>query len=87
MVAESRIAERLGWIGGEVVDRLTRLLERFGLPVAAPALDPDSLLAAMRRDKKNRAGKLRFVLPRSIGQVELTDAAADADIRAALALL
>ena len=27
----------------------------------------------MGRDKKNRLGKIRFVLPRSIGQTELTD--------------
>ena len=29
----------------------------------------------MGRDKKNRGGRIRFVLPRSIGRVELTDAA------------
>jgi 3-dehydroquinate synthase len=87
MVAESRLAERLGWIGPGVVDRLTRLLERLGLPVTAPGLDPERLLGAMRGDKKNRAGKVRFVLPRSIGTVELTDAAGAADVRAVLACL
>jgi 3-dehydroquinate synthase len=85
MVAESRLAERLGWIDGDVVDRLRRLLERFGLPLSAPELDPERLLDAMRRDKKNRAGRLRFVLPRSIGKVELTEAVGDNDVRAVLA--
>ena len=28
----------------------------------------------MSRDKKNQQGKIRFVLPRAIGRVELTDA-------------
>jgi 3-dehydroquinate synthase len=87
MVAESRLAHRLGWIGPDVVDRLARLLERFGLPTTAPGLDPARLLEAMGLDKKNRDGRLRFVLPRSIGDVELTDAAGDADVRAVLSAL
>ena len=41
----------------------------------------------MGRDKKNRGGRVRFVLPRSIGRVELTDAAGEADVRAVLATL
>ena len=36
MVAESRLAQRSGWITAEVVARQSRLLERFGLPVVAP---------------------------------------------------
>ena len=85
MVAEARLAERLGWIGADAVDRLIRLLERFGLPTSAPGLDRrEALVAAMARDKKNRGGKIRFVLPRSIGKVELTDAASLDDVRAVL---
>jgi 3-dehydroquinate synthase len=84
MVAESRLAHRLGWIGPDVVDRVARLLERFGLPTTAPGLDPEGLLQAMGLDKKNRDGRIRFVLPRSIGHVELTDAASEADVRAVI---
>jgi len=81
MVAECRLAERLGWIGPDATARLVALLERFGLPVAAPGLDPDALIDAMGRDKKNRGGRIRFVLPRAIGRVELTDEADEGDIR------
>jgi 3-dehydroquinate synthase len=87
MVAECRLAHGLGWIGSDVVDRVIGLLERFGLPTSAPGLDPVRLIEAMGRDKKNRNGRLRFVLPRSIGRVELTDAAGEADVRAILATL
>ncbi len=86
MVAESRLAERLGWIGPDVTGRLVALLGRFGLPVAAPGLDLDALFYAMGRDKKNRGGRIRFVLPRSIGRVELAEAP-EAEIRAALAAM
>ena len=85
MVAESRLAERIGWVGPEVTARLVALLRRFGLPVSAPGLDPTALLEAMSRDKKNQKGKTRFVLPRLIGRVELTDVPAEDDVRAVLA--
>jgi 3-dehydroquinate synthase len=87
MVAEARLAEQLGWIGPEAVLRLRQLLQRFGLPTTAAGLDCEQLLAAMERDKKNRGGKIHFVLPRSIGQVEVTDCAGLEQIRSVLAAL
>ena len=56
------------WTAGPVTH------ERFGLPIAARARSR-RLMSAMSRDKKNRLGRIRFVLPRSIGKVEFTDAA------------
>jgi 3-dehydroquinate synthase len=87
MVAESRLAERIGWVGPEVTARIKNLLERFGLPTTASGLAPDAILDAMSRDKKNQKGKIRFVLPKKLGHVELTDLPSDSDIRAALAEL
>jgi 3-dehydroquinate synthase len=84
MVAESRLAQRLGWITPDVVDRQARLLERFGLPVSAPGLDLLKLKHAMGRDKKNRLGKIRFVLPREIGHVEVTDSPGEDALQAVL---
>lgn len=85
MVAEARLAERLGWIGPEIPARIERLLTAFGLPTEVGDLNHDALLSAMTRDKKNRDGKTRFVLPRAIGRVELTEAD-EADIRAILSV-
>jgi 3-dehydroquinate synthase len=45
------------------------------------------LFLAMHRDKKNQRGRIRFVLPRELGTVELTDLPQEADIRAALSTL
>jgi 3-dehydroquinate synthase len=81
MIAECRLAERLGWIAPEMTARLTNLIERFGLPTAASGLDPDALLEAMTRDKKNQKGRIRCVLPHGIGHVELTDTPIEGDIR------
>ncbi|MGH6783546.1 MAG: 3-dehydroquinate synthase family protein, partial [Sphingomicrobium sp.] len=71
MVAASRLAERLGRVPADVTERQVRLLERFGLRTAAPGLNTNGLLDAMRHDKKAQAGRIRFVLPARIGAVEL----------------
>jgi 3-dehydroquinate synthase len=84
MVAECRLAERIGWVGAEATSRLSALLEALGLPTAMPELDPDELLAAMTLDKKNQGGRIRFVLPTRMGRVELTDTPSEADLRAVL---
>ena len=84
MVAECRLAERLGWIRRDITARLIALLGRLGLPVAAPGLELDAILDAMGRDKKNAGGKTRFVLPRELGRVELTDSADRRDVAACL---
>jgi 3-dehydroquinate synthase len=84
MVVECLLAERLGWIDEAMTRRVARLLDRFSLPTSCGDLSTDDLIEAMSRDKKNRGGKIRFVLPRRIGQVELTDACVEEDIRAAL---
>lgn len=84
MVAESRLAEKLGWIDSSVTGRLVSLLRRFQLPTDASGLDLDLLFAAMGRDKKNEGGQIRFVLPREIGRVELTGAP-EVEIRGVLA--
>ncbi len=86
MAAAARLAERLGRIGHDVVARQDRLLDALGLPRVAPdAGTVEQLLAIMARDKKSVGGRLRFVLPSRIGQVELVDAIDPAAVREVLA--
>jgi len=87
MHCAARLAESLGRIGPDVVDRQRRLLEALRLPLAAPAIgsSPDSLIAIMLRDKKSVAGTLRFVLPSRIGRVDLVDGIDVAAVRRVLA--
>jgi 3-dehydroquinate synthase len=77
MVCASRLAERLGQVSAEVTQRQVRLLEHFQLPTEIKSPDESSssadLLAVMRRDKKARAARLRFILPRRIGEAALFD--------------
>lgn len=74
MICASRLAERLGLIKHDVTHRQVELLERFGLPTAPlPEWSNDTMIEAMRRDKKAENGRLRFVLPVDVGQVVVRD--------------
>ncbi|SOD56403.1 3-dehydroquinate synthase [Pseudoxanthomonas wuyuanensis] len=85
MVLAARLSADLGMAPAADTERLETLLQAFGLPTAIPAgLAPDALLARMRLDKKNQAGRLRLVLWRGIGQAEVV---ADVDEQPVLAVL
>lgn len=71
MVAACYAAVRQGMMPAADADRVTSLLEQAGLPVRGSKVPPEAALAAMRGDKKARAGELRFVLPTGLGRVEL----------------
>ena len=55
------------------VERQQQLLAALGLPTAVPAVDHEALLAAMQHDKKVEHGRLRFVLAKGIGKVEVVE--------------
>jgi 3-dehydroquinate synthase len=85
MACAARLAADRGLIGADVCDRQRQLLEKFFLPVAPRAeWEADELLAAMRRDKKNLAGRLRFILPLRLGEVAAFDDVSDNEVVAAL---
>src|SRR5438067_3931172 len=84
MVCASRLAERRGLIPAEVTQRQLSLLHDFELPVAPLAWPVEELLSVMRSDKKNVAGRLRFVLPTRLGEVRLFDDVPEADVREVL---
>jgi 3-dehydroquinate synthase len=84
MICASRLAERLGRIDPELTHRLQRLLETFDLPTAPERWPAEQLLATMRSDKKALAGRLRFVLPRCLGEVEMVDEVPEAEVVAVL---
>jgi hypothetical protein len=61
------LAERLGMLEPADARRQDALLGRLGLPLRAPGLDPASLWAPLRRDKKARQAGLRWVLLQRLG--------------------
>ncbi|HEX5340188.1 MAG TPA: 3-dehydroquinate synthase [Gammaproteobacteria bacterium] len=69
MMLAAALSVRIGWLSAAEYRRISRLLERAGLPVKAPdTLAPADFMQHMQRDKKVRDGRLRLVLPHGIGR-------------------
>lgn len=84
MVLAARLSQRRGHLGAGEANRIQRIFERYGFDLSQENFDFDSLLNAMRLDKKALAGKLRFVLAKKIGEVFITDEVTEADLREVL---
>ncbi len=61
-------------------DRLKRLIDRAGLPVAPPALGFDRWIELMARDKKVESGAMRFVLLDALGRASIRSAIGETDL-------
>ena len=88
MVMAAHLSQRLGLVDAHFVARLTRLIERAGLPTRGPVLDAQdnagAYLSHMRVDKKAEAGDIRFVLIDGPGKAVLRSAP-DALVREVIA--
>ncbi|HYW03461.1 MAG TPA: 3-dehydroquinate synthase [Gammaproteobacteria bacterium] len=85
MLMAAELSRRLGDIDGADCGRVRRLIERAGLPTAAPAeLDAERFLTLMASDKKVRGGRLRLVLLAAPGRAEVRDDFDPGELRAVL---
>ena len=62
MVFVAELAQLAGKLQPEVVDRHREILKSLGLPTTYRRGEFEKLLGTMQRDKKSRAGSLRFVV-------------------------
>ncbi|MDA3145896.1 3-dehydroquinate synthase [Leucobacter sp. UCMA 4100] len=68
MMFAAELGRLAGSLSDEVVDRHKAILTSLGLPVTYGAGRWEGLLATMQRDKKARAGMLRFIVLDDIGK-------------------
>lgn len=68
MVFAAELSRLTGSLSDEAVDRHRRILESLTLPTTYPLGRWKTLLATMQRDKKTRAGMLRFIVLDDIGK-------------------
>lgn len=70
MVAEAKLALRMGYVTEQEKDAVIELLQKAKLPTAIPAyIDREALVKKLYTDKKVKNGKLRFVIQKGIGSV------------------
>jgi 3-dehydroquinate synthase len=84
IVAEARLARRLGLADAATTARQEALLAAVGLPIRAASVDVEAVLSAITRDKKARDGRVPFVLSPRLGEFRVVYDVPPADVRAAL---
>ncbi|MEL4896346.1 3-dehydroquinate synthase [Crocosphaera sp. Alani8] len=74
MVAAGKIAVKLGMWEENKTQRQNNIIEQAALPLTIDnSLKSQEIIQSLQLDKKVKAGKVRFILPTDIGQVEISD--------------
>lgn len=74
MVVAGKIAVKMGYWSEQASQRQDQLITKAGLPKMVPhMLEVGDILEALKSDKKVKGGKVRFVLPETIGSATVTD--------------
>lgn len=79
MLAALRLAVARGTANQKDAARIERTIRAYG-PLPHFRAPVETLLAAAGRDKKNRAGTRRFVLPKGIGEAVVVEDVTDAEL-------
>jgi 3-dehydroquinate synthase len=82
MVAATQLGLARGTISKPQAERMESLIYRYG-PLPSFQVSVERLLQAAGRDKKNRAGVRRFVLPAGIGNAVVVEDVTDAELASA----
>ncbi len=69
MTGAYRLAQKFGMVDAKTVERVKKTLIKAGLPIKAQGMDANKIFDKMFYDKKVKGGKLKFVLPKRIGEV------------------
>jgi 3-dehydroquinate synthase len=84
LIAEAKIAEQMGLAHSDLSGRIKAVIEKVGLPTRYANLETETIMQLMRSDKKKQLGRLKFALPRDIGEVVIGVDVKEELVRAAL---
>jgi 3-dehydroquinate synthase len=85
MVLAAKLAVLRNWISASDLSRIEALLVLFDLPIAGPAdMTTERYVQHMQHDKKVLSGKMRFILPTSIGEATVVDDVTDEELNSIL---
>ncbi|RZM82098.1 3-dehydroquinate synthase [Leptolyngbya iicbica] len=88
MVAAGKLATALNLWSRDDDQRQYQLIEKTKLPTAIPSqAGAEALIALLQGDKKVEDGRVRFILPKAIADVFITDQVSNQDIRPVLAAM
>jgi len=87
MLAANEMAVSRGLISPADAGRVRGALEAVQLPTNYSGLDAEQVWDVMQRDKKARGGRVRMILPTSIGKVDIFDDTNADEVARAVAVL
>lgn len=83
MVLATKLAHQRGGLTQEEVERIIALISLYELPTSIPdSMTGDEFLFHMRKDKKNKQGRIHFILPTKLGRCALADDVSDDTVSA-----
>ena len=85
MVVAAELSERVAGLPAAHAHRIRELIERAGLPVTPPSIDPNRLFDLMAHDKKVTRSAIRFVLVEALGSGLIREGVPRADVSASFA--
>lgn len=81
MILALQLAYRRGDISELELERVKTLITNYKLPTTPPdSMTSQQFLGHMRKDKKNQQGKIRFIVPKQLGQCALVDDVSDSEV-------
>jgi len=90
MVYAAKLAHRTGLCDARVPERIEKLINAYGLPTSLSMMKSrptaTQFMDMIQVDKKAEAGKVRFILPKKIGEVVITKEWGEQQLQELLAL-
>jgi 3-dehydroquinate synthase len=84
MLMAADLSKRLGMIDASVLERISALVERAGLPVEAPRIGVARARDLMQMDKKVLSGAIRLVLLEKLGRAAVVSKYTDSELETTL---
>jgi 3-dehydroquinate synthase len=85
MVLAARLAMLRNWVTASEFRRIESLLRVFNLPIAGPLdMSTEQYIQHMQHDKKVLSGKMRFIVPTTIGEAKVIDDVTNDELSAIL---
>ena len=77
IIYEILLSQKLGYIGKDFLDRGKTIFEKYEIDCEPIKIEIERVIALMKKDKKNKGGKIKFVLPTGKGTVSVEDVSED----------
>jgi 3-dehydroquinate synthase len=82
MMMAFELAHARGWVDVKSVERVRQLLVLFNLPVTPPSgMQIADFMPYMKTDKKVKDGKMRFILPQTLGVAIIVDDVTESELQ------